>query len=128
MDRGSSDTEDEDEGGARHNGILFRTADPRYLENPKDPQRGDTILDIGKIRELLHMNSTLADSAGEFWLSSRDMDYDIDESATSSTKKYRFNNLGCPHCRAGKGPQTGEPEAITQWGKTVRASSNSLNT
>ena len=61
----SSDSEDEDEGGARHNGILFRTADPRYLENPKDPQGGDTILDIGKIRELLHMNSTLADSAGE---------------------------------------------------------------
>ena len=54
MDRGSSHTEDEDEEGARHDGILFRTADLRYLENPNGAQGGDIILDIGKIRELLH--------------------------------------------------------------------------
>ena len=74
------------------------------------------------------MNSRLADSAGEIWLFSRDIGYDIDESATSSKKNYRFDNPGCPHCRAGKGPQTGELEAITQREETVRTSSNSSNT
>ena len=42
------------------------------------------------------------------------MGHDIDESATSSTTNYHFENPGCPHCRAGKGPQTGELEANTQ--------------
>ena len=112
--RGSSDTEDDDDERAGHVGILFRTADPRYTVNPDDPQGGDTLLDIGKIRELLISNSRLADSTGEVWLSSREMGYDITEVAACSTLNYRFDNPSCPHCRAGERRQPGGLEELNQ--------------
>ena len=61
----------EDDEGVEHVGILFRMADPRYTGNPNDPQGGDSLLDIGKIREVLLLNSELSNSTGEVCLSSR---------------------------------------------------------
>ena len=112
--RGSSDTDDDDDEGAEHVGILFRTADPRYTGIPNNPQGGDTLLDVGKIRELLLLNSGLADSTGEIWFSSKEMGYDITEAAACSTLNHHFDNPSCPHCRAGERHHPGIPEALNQ--------------
>ena len=112
--RGSSDSGDDGDEGAEHVSILFRTADPRYTGNPNDPQGGDSLLDIGKVRELLRLNSTLADSTGEVWLSSREMGYDITEESACSTLNYRFDNPSCPHCRAGVRYQPRVLDALNQ--------------
>ena len=84
------------------------------LVNPNDPKGGDSLLDIGKVRELLRLNSKLADSTGEVWLSSRKMGYDITEESACSTLNYRFDNPSCPHCRAGVRYQPGVLDALNQ--------------
>jgi len=57
--------------------MLFTNADPRYTGRDDDKIRGDTIMTMEKVRQMISYNAELNDNVTWLWLTSEQMGFHL---------------------------------------------------
>jgi hypothetical protein len=74
-----SDSDDTKSNEPLSYGLKLRAADPRYITKSEDCNRGDIILTIEQVRELIAMKSNAEEGTATIWLTTAEMGFSLTE-------------------------------------------------
>ena len=72
---GSSDSEESSDDARPSLGVRMRTADPRYITHEDYDNRGDVIIPMSTVRELIRLKEQFDEAAATIWLTITDMGF-----------------------------------------------------
>ena len=76
----NDDEQDDKEGRFKaHDGLRLRAADPRYITHPSDYDRGDILVPMSTVRELLQRKADAEAQPTQIWLTTAEMGYALRE-------------------------------------------------
>ena len=76
----NDDEQDDKEGRFKaHDGLRLRAADPRYITHSSDYDRGDILVPMRTIRELLQRKADAEAQPAQIWLTTAEMGYSLRE-------------------------------------------------
>ena len=75
-DRLDSDDDHEYDAGPYY-GIRMRAADPRYITEGNDINRGDVLLTIAQVKQLIDLKASSAEEIATIWLTTADMGFSL---------------------------------------------------
>ena len=73
---GDSDNDHEYDAGPYY-GIRMRAADPRYITEGNDINRGDVLLTIAQVRQLIDLKASSAAEIATIWLTTAEMGFSL---------------------------------------------------
>jgi hypothetical protein len=74
---GSSDSEESRDDARPSLGVRMRAADPRYITHEDDDNRGDVIISISNVKELIRLKERLDEAAATVWLTTAEMGFSL---------------------------------------------------
>ena len=109
-DRPDSDDDHEYDAGPYY-GIRMRAADPRYITEGNDINRGDVLLTIAQVRQLIDLKASSAEEIATVWLTTDDMGFSLTAEP---------NEITCPQdAREGKVSDRFLAPAISRFATSV---------
>jgi len=74
-----SDNDEDDESTTLSYRLKLQAADPRYITNSEDGNRGDVICTVEQVRELIARKATAEDGIAAIWLTTAEMGFSLTE-------------------------------------------------
>ena len=74
-----SDSDEEENSEPLSYRLKLHAADPRYITNSEDCNRGDVILTVEQVRELIAMKDTSEEGTATIWLTTAEMGFSLTE-------------------------------------------------
>ena len=74
-----SDSDEEENSEPLSYRLKLHAADPRYITNSEDCNRGDVILTVEQVRELIAMRETSEEGTATIWLTTAEMGFSLTE-------------------------------------------------
>jgi hypothetical protein len=106
-----SDSDDDGGDGLLFYGLKLRAADPRYITHGDDSDRGDILLTLAQVRELILEKQQSEEEVATVWLTTADMGFPLTEES---------NEVLCPKdVREGKGIDRFLAPAISRFATTT---------